>query len=68
MTKYLFLFTTLLMISYTSQKKELHPKDAWVFGSVLDGMVRIDTAVFDKELWIAYDIQNRFVVQGLERG
>jgi len=49
------------MISYTSQKKELHPKDAWVFGSVLDGMVRIDTAATDKELCIAYDIQNRFL-------
>mgnify|MGYP001170987839 FL=1 len=61
MTKYLFLFTTLRMISYTSQKKELHPKDAWVFGSVLDGMVRIDTAATDKELCIAYDIQNRFL-------
>ncbi len=56
--KYLVTLLTLgLVISCGISNKKRHPRDVWVFRSVLDEMPRMITVALDDNLWVAYNTQ-----------
>ena len=56
--KHIFSFLTILFfISCNTPSEESHPREVWVFRSVLDEMPRMVTAALDEKLWVAYDTQ-----------
>lgn len=57
MKQILSFLTILFFISCNTPSEESHPREVWVFRSVLDEMPRMVTAALDEKLWVAYDTQ-----------